>query len=58
MNFVSLVDVWVISGLCCCSEMLMDAVVKSDYLMQEMEKKNGSNKFILTIFKTHNSDTN
>ena len=36
--------------VCCCSEKLIDAIVESDYLMQEMEK-NGPNKFILAIFK-------
>ena len=44
-------------GVCCCSEKLIDVMVKSDYLMQEMEK-NGPNKFIFAIFKAHNSDTN
>ena len=39
INFVSFVDVWEISGVCCCSEKLIDAIVKSDYLMQEQEKK-------------------
>ena len=43
--------------VCCCSEKLTGAMVKSDYLRQEMEK-NGPNKFILAIFKTYNSDTN
>ena len=37
--------------------LLLDVIVKSDYLMQEMGK-NGTNKFILAIFKTRNSDTN
>ena len=29
----------IISGVCCCSEKLIDVIVKSDYLNQEMGKK-------------------
>ena len=34
--------------VCCCSEKLIDVIVKADYLVQEIEK-NGPNKFILVI---------
>ena len=33
VNFVSSVDVKVILGVCCCSEKLIDATVKSDYFV-------------------------
>ena len=39
VKFVSFVDVRVILEVCCCSEKLIDAIVKLDYLMQEVENK-------------------
>ena len=41
----------VISGVCCCSEKLIDAIVKSDYLMQDKEKKMGQTSLFLPFLR-------
>ena len=37
--------------VCCCSEKLTGAIVKSDYLMQEMEKKMGQTSLFLPFLR-------
>ena len=48
---VSFIDVKVISRVCCCSDKLIDAKVKSDYLMQEMQRKMGQTSSFLPFLR-------
>ena len=37
--------------VCCCSEMVIDVIVKSDYLVQEIEKEMGQRSLFLPCLR-------